>query len=449
MRDTTRRLEFFSFYDHTGIEAHLERMAERGWLLDKIGSFTWHYRRIEPRKLTFSVCYFPKASQFDPGPSEEQQTFYDFCAHTGWTLAAASAQMQIFYNERENPVPIDTDPVLEVEAIHQSAKKGFLLSQGLLLAVAALNFGLLLLRQRADPVATLSSPLDLFAGVCWLMILLLIGMDFAAYFTWRRRALRAAERGEFLATRSHPLLQKLVLMVMLVGFAWTMSFLRGGLLPAMAAALLCTVGTVFAAIQIRELLRRKKVPAGTNRATTAAACVVLALLLAALIPALVVTLDGGGAGDSGEPPLSLLELMGRGPADGQYGQETYFSQSPLLAVLTANQSFWPEGTDTFRYLDYTVTEAKVPSLYGICKNQLLGENDTRGTGQFLVKYYVPIDPAPWGAQEAYQFHMEDEDFGVRDIDLYLLCYENRIVKLDPNWELTAAQMSIVGEKLGG
>ena len=55
-----------------------------------------------------------------------------------------------------------------------------------------------------------------------------------------------------------------------------------------------------------------------------------------------------------------------------------------------------------------------------------------------------LDPAPWGAAEAYQFVMDDET-----LDLYLLCYEDRIVKLDLDWELTPAQMAVVGEKLGG
>ena len=169
MKDTKRRFEWFSFYDHTGIEKHMERMAEQGWLLEKIGNFTWHYRRIEPKKVTFSVSYFPRASMFDPGPSEEQETFYDFCAHTGWTLAASSAQMQVFYNDRPDPVPIDTDPALEVDAIHKAAKKSWLISQIMLLAVGALNFGQFLWRLFDDTAATLSSSLMLFplcAGRC-------------------------------------------------------------------------------------------------------------------------------------------------------------------------------------------------------------------------------------------------------------------------------------------
>ena len=126
MKDLKRRMELYSLYDRSGMEEHLAQMAEQGWLLEKIGAYLWTYRRIEPKRLTFSVCYFPKASQFDPAPSEEQETFYDFCAHTGWVLAAANAQLQVFYNERPHPVPIETDPVAEVEAFRKDMKKRFL-----------------------------------------------------------------------------------------------------------------------------------------------------------------------------------------------------------------------------------------------------------------------------------------------------------------------------------
>ena len=136
MRETKRQMSLYSFYDHTGIEKHLARMAERGWLLCGLGQFLWHYRRIEPRRITFSVCYFPKATIYDPYPSERQEEFYDLCAHAGWTLAGSSGQMQVFYHQGENPTPIDTDPALEVEAIHQSAKKTVLPANFLLLGVA-------------------------------------------------------------------------------------------------------------------------------------------------------------------------------------------------------------------------------------------------------------------------------------------------------------------------
>ena len=40
MKETKRRMEFFPFYDRTGIAKHLEKMASEGWLLEKISTFT-------------------------------------------------------------------------------------------------------------------------------------------------------------------------------------------------------------------------------------------------------------------------------------------------------------------------------------------------------------------------------------------------------------------------
>lgn len=450
MKDTKRRFEWFSFYDHTGLERHLERMAERGWLLEKIGNFTWHYRRIEPKKLTFSVSYFPRASQFDPEPSEEQRTFYDFCAHTGWTLAAASAQFQVFYNDRPNPVPIDTDPALEVETIHQAAKKGWLVSQLILLGVGVLNFGQFLWRLLDDPITALSSPLHLFSLVCWPVLFLMIGVELGTYFLWRRRALKAAEQGEFLATRSHPMVQKLALAVVSAGLVWCLACLRGGMLVMMVAMLACTFGIVFLVMQLRGLLKRYKASAGVNRAVTLGACVILPVIMVVLVTALVLTSGGRWLASSDEPPLILADLA-ETPADGELDQDVRLNQSPLLAVLDVSQYLRlgrSPGDPVPHWLQYTVIEVRAPFLYDVCKGHLLDKNGALGTDRLPVKYYVPIDPAPWGAEEAYQFRMEDEDFGAQNTDLYLLCYPDRIVEFDPDWEPTQGQMALVGEKLG-
>ena len=78
MRETKRELmPQYSYYDRTGIAAHLADMAAQGWMLEKLGAWSWRYRRTEPKKLRFAVTYFPAASQFDPGPSEGLETYRD------------------------------------------------------------------------------------------------------------------------------------------------------------------------------------------------------------------------------------------------------------------------------------------------------------------------------------------------------------------------------------
>ncbi len=83
MLKTKYEYNFYSFYDHTGMEQHFEKMAAQGWLIEKLGYF-WRYRRIGPQALRFSVVYYSEASEFDPTkPSEGELTFYDFCAQAG------------------------------------------------------------------------------------------------------------------------------------------------------------------------------------------------------------------------------------------------------------------------------------------------------------------------------------------------------------------------------
>lgn len=65
MRQTKRRMELLSFYDHTGIERHLARMARKGWKVEKINNSFWTYRRIEPQELQVAVdmSWEPTAEQ--------------------------------------------------------------------------------------------------------------------------------------------------------------------------------------------------------------------------------------------------------------------------------------------------------------------------------------------------------------------------------------------------
>ena len=81
MGDKKRRIEFLSFYNFTGIEKHLSKMAQTGWLIESISSLYWTYRKIEPMKLHFSIKYCPAASEYDPKPAESQQALVASCAH--------------------------------------------------------------------------------------------------------------------------------------------------------------------------------------------------------------------------------------------------------------------------------------------------------------------------------------------------------------------------------
>lgn len=470
MKEVKRRLETFSFYDRSGLEAHLVKMAARGWLPEKIGRAVWTYRKIEPKKLSFSVCYFPEATQFDPGPSEGQETFYDFCAHTGWILAAANAQLQVFYNEREDPVPIETDPVLEVEAIHRAMERSVLPSYLVLLVIFGFFAGLWVWQLAVNPVALLASASQQFAGICWLECILLMAVELLSYYRWHKKAVQAAQRGEFLKSRSRRTLQTAALLflgVLVVYYFLTLASAgnRIGIVMAVISYCIFILVTTLVPDGVKGLLKRKKVSANVNRAATIASVFVAgyAIMGAVMFVVLFGSSNGWFAWDeqtyeyrgqtftarSDQLPLAVEDLV---DVDYEgYTREFHTVQSLLLAQHKAAQKprFDAEHYKEMPRLEYTVTVVKASFLYDMCKNSLLhskAKDWNQGMPAGTWYLYEPADAAPWGAEEAYRWTSQEYGPG----NTFLLCWPDRLVeiKFDSDWQLTPEQMALVAEKLG-
>jgi len=382
MNGKKRRLEPYSFYDHTGIAAHLQRMAERGWLIESLSNLGWVYRRSEPKQLQFCVTYYPRASEFDPEPSEGQQTFQEFCRHTGWILAASYAQMQIFYNEQEDPVPIETDPELALDTLHRAVKWSFLFPYLLLLAVSLINGALFLSSCLTDPVNALASGSQLFAGLAYVLLLLLCMAELGGYALWRHSAKAAARQGIFLETTRHARTLRYIKAATLLLLACWLVFL---LTTASALArtigllmLLYTAALILLVNAVKHFLKKKKAPAGLNRALTLLASFALAFAMVGAI--------------------------------------TY------ITLRASRSGIFDSRRETYQYQGQTFT---------------LSDDELPLTVEDLT------NAAPWGALDAYQLHWSSSI-----LENYLLCYEDRIVRIRFSWEPTPEQMAVVGEMLG-
>ncbi len=468
MRNTKRRLEAVSLYDHTGIEKHLKQMAEKGWMIEEISSLGWIYRRGEPKHGHFSVTYYPKASEFDPEPTEGQRMYQEFTAHSGWQFICSSAQMQVFYTEQEDPTPIETDPVTQVENIHKAAKKNHLLAYFLYLAIGVLNGVLFVSRLLGDPIGTLASYSQLFTGVVWSLLLLLSLSELTKYFLWYRKAKKAAERGEFTDTPNNKRMQMFILWTVVLCFAyWIINVMTVGSVMTRWVSIL-VYGYIIALFLmvngVKQLLKRRKVSKGTNLTITLIVDFVLAFAMMGAITFGTLWASRNGFFDrdaetyeyhgstfilyQDQLPLTVEDMLNV-EYDG-YVRQRRSEESIFLGMLEANQwsRFDDEEGRIHPGLDYTVALIKAPFLYEMCKERLIGEKDESADSSVpegFKRVYRSIDPAPWGAVEAYQLAYQDTGA----LERYLLCYEDRIVEISFDWEPTEQHKATVGEKLGG
>jgi len=457
MKEKRYRFASFSFYDRTGIEAYLEKEAQKGWLLDKIGSFGWRFRRMEPKEVHFSVNYFPKASAFDPEPSEPQVRFQEFCEHTGWKLAGASAQLQIFYNEAKNPVPIETDALLEVETIHKAVKKGYLPSYLILLACGLMQMAMFFWRFSMDPLGVMCSAANLFTGFCWIMMLLIVLVEMLGYYRWYRKAKAAAKLdGSKIPTNGHTGFMYTATAIMLLGLGFTILSLDGIFIGIVAGfTIFMALGIVVVVLGFSKWMKKKKVSAKVNSFVTFASAIVLAFVLTGGVVFVILTnleaLDKEPVETykyqgytvevyHDELPLKVEDLM---EVDyDKYSYEWKEEKSCFLARYEADQRPRMDAKDELA-LEYTILEVKLPLLYNWCKNALLDEISRNYVYSEEDKEYIDVvalDADAWGAKEAYQLRAWSA-FKTR----YLICYEKCIIDISADWEMTKEQMAIVGK----
>lgn len=455
-------MPMYSFYDRDGIADHLEQMAAKGWLLEKMSAWCWTYRRIEPKNISFAVTFFPKATQFDPQPIEGLETFREFCAEAGWIHTADNGQMQVFYNEQPHPTPMETDPAADLANIHR-AMKGFLSTYRMLLALGLLEMLFLLWQGLQRPIQQFSNPAHLNALFAFLPTVLLAGVELWRYSRWRKRAAEAVELGEPLPQlRSARWLQRLIWVMVLIELVILFGVsgaASADTLLALIFMLVMLTLTVFLANSISKTLRRMGARAWVNRLVSLGVVVAMTVgIMAGMVaiifkagdlfpnPDVVETYEHYGITWEvyADPlPLTIQDLTETDYT--QWSTRLTTNSSPLLTHMEAVQRPRMDALDQ-PDLEYEVVIVKAPFLYDLCKQQYIDwvarDNDKLPPEHW--DEYRPIDAVPWGAAEAYQRYGSGEP-----INQFLICWHDRIaeVHFDWDWDITPEMMTITAEKL--
>ena len=386
MRQTKHVVTQFCFYDRTGIQKMLEKQAEKGWMLESIGQLGWKYRRTEPKNVRFAVTYYPNASMFDPRPSVGEELYQEFVEYSGWQFVASNAQLQIFCTEEEDPVPIETDPVVELQNIHKAVKKSFLPGYFIMLAAASLNLLLMAWRLYDNFTGTLANNFNIYTICCWILLAVLEIWEISAYFLWRRRALKAAEiGGSFVETKNRNNVLYLVLALVCGVYVLMVSSLS----PRMAVPTLLSVALMVLAVVLVLLfskwMKRTGFSREDNRAFTIMATVFVALTFAFLSTWAIITVMDKLPDDhmkdtyeingitvtryGDDVPLTVAELTGEDDVD--YSCYKTVNSSILIDQLVANQHpdfLTGSGGSTLRYV---VVDVKFGPLFDACLREYL------------------------------------------------------------------------------
>ena len=447
MKNIKRRFLQFSFYDRTGIERYLEKQALKGWRLCKIKGPVWCFERIEPQRLHFAVTYLPAASTYDPEPTEAQRQLEAFCMHAGWQQAAYNGEMQIFYHAGENPVPIETDALMEIENIHRAMKKSYLPSMFLLMFVGVMQMAMFISDWIKSPIRVLTETAAQFRGLMSLILLLITSVEIGGYFLWRRRAIKSAERdGGFIKTRGHQRFQWMMLFFAIALLIFMLTTLESSATGLMVFAILYVL-LIFALVQgVTAYLKKKKVSGEVNKTLTIMAAVILSMVMIGTLPFLGLSSifpDREPENRQMEAPLLPSDYFDVEPTE--YDIDLNAAHSPLLKRSTYYVSPVPISRESPGVV-YVIYDTKFDWAYDICLNQLLTDRQERSdqTDRAFMESYRLIDAQDFAAQSAYRQYWGEQPVVN---GAYIVCYEDRIVLLRAGTELTGEEMQRIAAKI--
>ena len=406
-------------FDYEAVEAHLEKMAAKGWRLVNAGTNVWKYRQAEPARVKYAVTYAADASVYDSEPTESQKTLADFCARGGWVKVSDWAQVQIFCSEEENPVPIETDEEIRLEVIKSAMKKNFIPSNVVLVIILAFNLWRVATGFFYNPLPCLSSWLMLLSLTFAVVAFMLVAADLAGYFIWVRKSERSIEEGgtccgvKILRTLNRWCLVFAVIYLLL----YVVSALQEGqsdMAKYMVFFLLGFVCLVAALDKTREFMKSKGASRSRNRTMVIAVDVVLASALVA--GASYFAFSGNDLGDAKDPYVPEI-------------------QSTFIAESISGQCAEPK-------FSYEISEVKWESLAGWCEKKAVEaeESDWRWIRE-------SENPQQWGADRVYEGGWYDDIDGKREygkIDVVILVKDNRIVRV---WSINGLTEKETGQAM--
>ena len=122
MKNKTKRVYwgFFSL-DYKAMGEYLEEMAEKGWMVEKVGRYIAKFRAIEPKSIKFYVDVFKEGGPLTPEKTESSEEYRKLCQESGWTFITSQDYLQFFYADGDSePVPIQTDEEIEQKIVEHT-----------------------------------------------------------------------------------------------------------------------------------------------------------------------------------------------------------------------------------------------------------------------------------------------------------------------------------------
>lgn len=459
----TKKFMLINYNYYKEIEQKLERYAGKGLVLEKMGPYLWTFKKTEPQNLKYTVTYFAEGSVFNPHPTDNQQTYFDYAKAAGWDFVCEYNQMQIFSSSLENPPEFETDEKEKLENIHECMKKSFVVSQLLMLVVFALNLFLRLNSLTQNPTDFLSSNINLAILLMFFSIILYSSYTLINYYMWYKKSQKSVAMGgsiidNFNKRRRYFNIGYLIFLLSLVGYMFICLLTNTSFgIIALSVAQVPLFALVFWGSI--TLLKRRKIPARSNRIISISLLTLTSVLYLSFIFYSIsqfsfpersnkqyttvdwemydgMTIEYRLYND--KIPLTCEDLYGHINFE-QYSYEADEEDTPMLHRSHYSQTR-PPMKNAPPELEYSIYKPNFEFVKKIVVSDLTKLHD------WSDRKLETLDNAIFSTEKAYSFYYEEAN-GKLFSGEYILVYTDKVIRIEVETPFTEEQIEIVKSKL--
>ena len=414
----------FNIYDRERMQKFLERQALKGWILDDFAGNFWYFRKELPKKRHYSIIYMPKNIMTEDVFNQRVGEFQDYCSHAGWKCETANDYIRIYYNDLEDPTPIETDPVSDLDSMEKVVR----LRQNVrlhwwfpILAITTIFNSSV--RRYGTLTGIFFSHMPFVVVLTCITVLALYVTEKVSYRVWLKKAKEDIRvYGTFSDFRSYGRPKVVIWTAFTIAFAGSCVITHNtALLFVMGFVLLCFLILIGASVFLFGRLSdnaQKYIGALLGISTV----VIIFLACKPLGPVYEKIHTNTGA----QPPISVQDILGE---DADNLRESWHRDESFFAA-----SYEYYGDTKLGDIRYHITTVNLPFLY---------EPSFKGIQEFHSwDDYMEIPAQEWNAQRAYML------VGQNGYHYYLICYEDLILELNTEKvELSQEQIAMIAEKL--
>lgn len=460
MKTSKKRIMNFRFDRYEEMENKLEKLALKGLFLEECGPFFWTFREGTPKKMNYAISYFSEGSVFNPGPTSNQQTYFEYAEAAGWKLVTQYNQMHIFSSEADNHIPFETDEKEKLNNIKRSMKKSILPSSMIMIILFSFSLIMQFNSFQKYTVDFLSDISRMIPSLLFFLYILYETYYLITYFIWCKRSERSIELGGKCTARSNAVTRSVDTIFLGLMFFGAIYLILDVASKTSGFALMLSIiqmpVLMFVFWSSIRYFKKKKVTAAKNKVISFSVLVIAQLAYFAFLVAFIVQ-SGFSMGKGNDYrtiswpvtptftneyrlynhviPLTSQDLYG--PIDyDYYSYEKDVDSTFLLTRSIYLQDSLP-AKDSPPEIEYEILEPQFDFVYMLTKEHLLDVPDWWDN-----KNYIQIDNRLFDTADAYQSYYEDNPTGE-----YTLFFEERIIILKMEKPLTTNQISVIKHKL--